>query len=162
MIGTPMALDSAAEKKLYQTVTDGLHLPTDRDCRDQTGHNDFEVQEGRNPGFSVLNFGSETICLIVFSALHIYEHYLIAAKKNIADVLRREDVANPGFSIFVEHGYMQHGKYDHRVFHSLGYYIDLLPSSYHLSGMEPFAYGVSFAGIKKSATGSGKQEREKV
>lgn len=58
-IGALMSLDKAGDKEYLLPVTGGWYVLTGRDFSNQTGHKNFEVREGRSPGFLVLGYGSE-------------------------------------------------------------------------------------------------------
>lgn len=60
-----MVLDIARNEELYQPVAGSWYLLTACDCSDQTGQDVTAVREGRNPGFFLLVYGSETVCLFV-------------------------------------------------------------------------------------------------
>lgn len=75
-----IALDIAADEKIYLPVTGAHYLLIRRDGLDQTLHNDLKFQEGRNTRFSVLVHESEGLCLIIYSASHTYLHYLMTKK----------------------------------------------------------------------------------
>lgn len=52
MNGATMAMKGDGDEKSYSKVTEGLYLWADRDCPDQTLHNNREIPEGQRPGFS--------------------------------------------------------------------------------------------------------------
>lgn len=56
-------------------VNGGRYLLVGRDRSDRTGHNNFDIQEGRSPGFIVMIPGSEAIVLLVCLVLHTYVHF---------------------------------------------------------------------------------------
>lgn len=53
---------------LYLSTTCGLYLFNGQNCPDQTGYNDFEVLEGKSPGFLIVFSGSKEISLLVCAA----------------------------------------------------------------------------------------------
>lgn len=108
MIGASLALSSAYEEEHCPRVTGGSYLLSGRDCPDHTGYNDFEVWEGRSPGFSVLPSASAAICLLGCAASHIYVHCPMAEKEKLAELLRLIKVAISAYAVLVGHGYMWH------------------------------------------------------
>lgn len=48
--------------------------------------------------------GSEVICLLVCPTLHTYAQYVMAEKKELAEVLLLEEVTILACSVFVGHG----------------------------------------------------------
>lgn len=104
-------------------MTANCYILTGRGCPDQTGQNDFGVQEGRMPGFFRLVYRSEAIFLLFRSVLHTYAYYLMAQKGNSGKLLPLEEVAIPARSVSVGHGYLQHAGCVWYGSHNLRYYI---------------------------------------
>lgn len=75
-----MTLDSTVHNELYLSVTDGRYLLRGRHLRDQTSHNDIEVQKSQSKAFFVLVSGSKSV-RIFFTALHTDVPYSTALKK---------------------------------------------------------------------------------
>lgn len=100
MLDFMMDLDSAAEKNLHLSSTDRWYLLLGRDCPDLTEHYAFEVREGRSPGFFILVYGAEAICVLVCSALHAFALYWLYVKKELAELLRLEEVTILMYSCF--------------------------------------------------------------
>lgn len=69
VIDAMMAPDIADNDEHYLPMIDDANHLTRRDCPDQTGYNNFEVQEGRSAGIYVLFLRSEPICLFICSML---------------------------------------------------------------------------------------------
>lgn len=59
MLGAKFVMNSTGEEELFLSVLDGWYFLKEWDCPDQTGRNDFEVREGRNPRFFMLIFESD-------------------------------------------------------------------------------------------------------
>lgn len=87
MVGTIATLDVAGNEELYLAEPGGWYLLTDGDCQRRTGQNDFVVQEGWSPGFSVPVSGFEAISLFVCLASHTDVHYAMTEQKKLAELL---------------------------------------------------------------------------
>lgn len=153
---------SAADEKLYLSVTRRRYRLVDHACPDQTGYNDFKVWEGRSSWYIVLASRSEAICLLLDLPSHIYVRYPISETKKLAKLLRLEEVALLTYSVFIGHGCPQHGGCGWRGCHSLRCCTSLFLSSYELKEEVAFAYGASCNVIMKHPTGSGKKEPSRM
>lgn len=82
-------------------MTSGRNVLSDRDCPDQSAHNDYVVWKGRSHWFFVLYSRFEAIFLLVRPALHTFLHYPMAEKKQLAELLLLQEVNIPAYSVFV-------------------------------------------------------------
>lgn len=97
--------------------------------------------------------GSEAVCLLVRPVLITLVHYLITEKRKLDELLRLEEVTIKVYYVFIGHGYLQHGEFGWKGFHSLRYYSQFIPSSYNLNSVVAFAYGTSFPVAERPSTG---------
>lgn len=115
-----------------------------------------------SPSFFVLVSGSKSICLIACPALNTYVHYPMNQSEKLAGLLYLEEEAVPAFSIFVRHGYLQHGESTWKSFHSPRNHSCIILTSDNLIYAVSFTYDGSFVVIKKPATDSGENEQKKM
>lgn len=131
IVGSEEVLHAAGDKKLYPSVTGGRELPSGRDYLDQTGNNDFEVQEGQIPVLSVLVSTSEAVCLLGCPLLETYVYYPMDEKK-LVDWLCLIEIAVAVYFVCVGREYRQCEGCGWWGYHCLRYETYLIPSSYDL------------------------------
>lgn len=148
-----LCMDVFGEKDLYLPVTGGRYLLTDHNCHDQTGHNNFEVQEGKASRFFVLFFGSKAISIFVCQSSHTHVNYLIGETKKLSMIVQMEKVEISQFSVVVDHGYLQQAGFGRRGHHCLPYHTYLIPEGFDLKAVVVLAYCPGFSVRKRAATG---------
>lgn len=89
-------------RKTYLPVTGSWYILTGGDCPNQTRYNNFEVREGRSPGYFVLVCGFEVLCLLVCPVWHTSMHQQMASKNKLAEQLCQKEVIIPTYFVFVE------------------------------------------------------------
>lgn len=122
------SFESCWDEELYLPVTSGAPLSTGRGCLNKTEHSYFEVQQGRSPGLLALVSRYKDICCLAYAVLHIHANCSIAKKTKLDELQHIENAAFPVYSIFVGHGYLQHGTCGWLDFYSLRYLTHLIPS----------------------------------
>lgn len=90
MIGVVMALDSIANEELNLLVAGSRYPLTGRNCPDQTGHIEIEVQKGQSPGLFVQIFRSGVICRLFFLAWNTDVRNPMAEEKKLPELLSLE------------------------------------------------------------------------
>lgn len=138
--------------KLHLSVTAGLYFLTSCDCPNQTGHYDSEVLKARSPRFFVLISGFEAICVLVYLSSNSYVDDPMDGRTKLAELFSRGEVAVPAYSVFVQHGYVEHGRCSWRGSHTLSYDTYLNFSSYDPRDMVVYPYKADVSVVTLRAT----------
>lgn len=71
-------------------------------------YNVFKIWKDQSPEFVLPFPGSEAVCLILCLVSHTYLHYLTVEKKDLAMLLRLEEVTFPAYFVFFGKRYIMH------------------------------------------------------
>ena len=144
-------LDNRSKEQCWLPITGGRPLLTGRGCADQCGHNDFVVDQGKNPGYFFIVTGPEKASLHVCPGSHRYVFYHESRRRLLAEILEMEEIQIPKFSLFIGHGYLQHAGVGWRdpegesgPGHRIRYHTYIVPSNHLLPDAIAFAYRWSF------------------
>lgn len=105
-----MASYISGTDELYQLLFGDRYFLTGTDWPDQTGKNDYEVQEGCIPAFFEPISESEAICILVCLTSLICVRCPISEQEMISELLHLEAVAISWNPVIVGYGFLQHEK----------------------------------------------------
>lgn len=139
--------DSATEF-LRRPSTGVQHLCSGRDCPLQAGQNDSGLGKTRNQGYFMLVAGKGDSSIWSCPGFHLSVLYCANNKVTLAKNLKMEEVFSDKRSVFVGHGYIQHGGAMEGDY-SFRYHTYLIPEDADLKDAIALAYGDSLRRMSK-------------
>lgn len=108
------------------------------------------VRDGESTGYFFLATGEVSAHLYVAPGSHVYVGYSDARKELLRKAFEMEEIQIPASSVFIVHGFVQHGESVWRGSHCFRYHTYRIPQSHNLPDLIPFGYGESIeAGLRE-------------
>lgn len=92
-------------------------------CQRSVWHVDLQLEVDGDPGYFIIDNGSEQSSIYVFPGSHLYIRYHYSRKEKLSEALPMHEIKFVPMSLSIGHGNIQHAGFGWKGKHSMRYHM---------------------------------------